>query len=311
MDQIIAATEPSGLRETLPIAVREFTEAAISANTRRAYRADLDHFLLWGGSVPSSAETIARYLSVHAERLSIATLARRLVSISKAHTSRGFPNPVTSDLVHLTMRGIRRVHGKPQRQSAALLVQDVRRMIAGFGDNPTDLRDRALILIGFAGALRRSELRAINCSDIARVPHGLLIQITRSKTDQEGNGRKIGIPYGRTVACPVLALEAWLARAQIGEGPIFRPIDRQGVIAETALSGEAVAHIIKRRAKAAGLDPTRYSGHSLRAGLATSAAEAGVPTWKIKAQTGHRSDAVLSRYIRDGEMFIQNAASVL
>jgi integrase len=166
-------------------------------------------------------------------------------------------------------------------------------------------------LIGFAGGFRRSELVGLVRSDIETVRQGLIVSIRRSKTDQEGQGRKLGIPYGRTRWCPVAALEAWLAISGIEQGPLFRPVDRHGRIYADRLSGEAVSLVVKERVKEAGIDPEGYSGHSLRAGLATSAAGVGVSTWKIKAQTGHASDAMLSRYIRDGEMFSQNAAGAL
>jgi len=179
-------------------------------------------------------------------------------------------------------------------------------MVSGLGNGLRDCRNRALLLIGFAGAFRRSELVAINIIDIERAPEGIVITLRRSKTDQGGEGRRVGIPYAHGSVCPVKALDAWLAGSGIDGGPIFRPIDRHGHIGSNALSGEAVALIVKERAEAASLDPALYSGHSLRAGLATSAAIAGVPSWKIRGQTGHASDAMLKRYIRDGELFAGN-----
>jgi integrase len=128
---------------------------------------------------------------------------------------------------------------------------------------------------------------------------------------QEGVGRKIGIPFGRTIHCPVRALEAWLAAAQIEDGPVFRPVDRHGRISAGRLSGEVVSLIVRDRMAVAGFDPQGYSGHSLRAGFATSATRAGVSTFKIRQQTGHASDAMLSRYVRDGELFLGNASSAL
>ena len=140
---------------------------------------------------------------------------------------------------------------------------------------------------------------------------GIVVHLRRSKTDQDGEGRKIGIPFGRGRWCPVAALDAWLAASGITEGAIFRPVDRHGHVQPARLSGEAVSLVVRERVAAAGLDPARYSGHSLRAGLATSAAQAGVPTWRIRSQTRHASDAMLARYIRDGELFTENAAGVL
>ena len=158
---------------------------------------------------------------------------------------------------------------------------------------------------------RRSELAANNCTDIESVRQGVVIHVRRSKTDQEGIGRKIGIPHGRTRWCPVTALNDWLECARIEDGPVFRPVDRHGRVQGQRLSGEAVSLVIKERVAAVGLEPNEFSGHSLRAGLATSAAAAGVSSWKIRQQTGHASDAMLARYIRDGEMFVDNAAAQL
>ena len=169
----------------------------------------------------------------------------------------------------------------------------------------------ALLLIGFAGAFRRSELIAINCTDLSFVEQGLVIHIRRSKTDQTGEGRKVAIPYARGRHCPVLALKHWLSTAGISDGPIFRAITRHGHVQPSALSTEAVALIVKKRAQAIGLDPSQFSGHSLRAGLATSAAQAGVSAHKIQQQTGHKSIEMLSRYIRDANIFVDNAGSIL
>jgi integrase len=254
---------------------------------------------------------LASYLAEHAELLCVATVARRLVSIGKAHTTQGMPNPASTDLVRHLMRGLRRVYGRPQRQVAPAIKEDVLAMCAKLGNRPKDIRDRALILIGFAGAFRRSELCEINCNSISWTQAGIVILQARSKTDQEGEGRKVAIPFARGAVCPVNALKDWLEVSSISEGPIFRPVDRHGEICAGALSGDAVAMVVKQCAARAGLDPAIYSGHSLRAGLATSAAAAGVQSWKIRAQTGHKSDAMLARYIRDGELFRDNAAGAI
>ncbi len=174
-----------------------------------------------------------------------------------------------------------------------------------------DARDRALLLIGFAGGFRRSEIVGLNCDDVERVRQGLVITLRRSKTDQEGAGRKVGIPFGRTRHCPVLALDQWLAISGIEAGPVFRPVNRHGRVSSERLSGEAVSLIVKERVAADSIDPTGYSGHSLRAGFATSAAQAGVSMLKIRSQTGHASDGMLARYVRAGELFLDNAVGSL
>ncbi len=308
MDELVFQNR---LETTLGPLVKTYVHAAVSDNTRRAYRSDLRHFLDWGGTIPALDGVLAEYLAQHAGTLSVATLARRVASISKAHTAKGLPNPARSELVRSTLRGIRRAHGRPQRRAQPLTKEGLFSVLAETGDGLKDARDRALLLIGFAGAFRRSELIAIDYTDIESVKQGVVIHLHRSKTDQEGTGRKIGIPHGRTRWCPVTALSDWMERAGIVEGPIFRPMDRHGKVGDQRLSSEAVSLVIKERVAAVGLDPADYSGHSLRAGLATSAAAAGVSSWKIRQQTGHASDAMLARYIRDGELFVDNAAGAL
>jgi integrase len=214
-------------------------------------------------------------------------------------------------LVKAVLRGIKRRNGSAQNEARPLLRDDLLLVLDAMGDGLKDARDKALLLLGFAGGFRRSELVGIDRPDIEAVRQGIIIHLRRSKTDQDGAGRTIGIPHGRTRWCPVSALDQWLFLSGIIDGAVFRPIDRHGTMGTERLSGEAVSLVVKGRVRAAGIDPAGYSGHSLRAGLATSAAQVGVPAWKIRAQTGHASDAMLSRYIRDGGLFIDNAAGAL
>jgi site-specific recombinase XerD len=305
VEQLTTPTPP-----TISPSVTDYLRASLSDNSRRAYRADLEHFLSWGGTIPATPEMIAVYLAAHAEQHAVATLARRLVSIGKAHTAQALPSPTGTELVKATMRGIRRTHGSAQRQVAPAVREDVLAMVAGLvGVKGT--RDKALLLIGFAGAFRRSELVSLTVADIEQGKQGLVVQLIRSKTDQEGRGRKVAIPFARGVVCPVVALQHWLEVAEITEGPIFRAVNRHGVISNAGLTPQAVALVVKERAQAVGLDPKKYAGHSLRAGLVTSAAQLGVSSWKIRAQTGHRSEAMLSRYIRDANIFVDNAAGAV
>jgi integrase len=289
--------------------VLHFIEAATAPNTRRAYDSDLKHFLSWGGSLPASPDVIARYLAAHATTHVVATLARRLVAIRRAHALQGLPDPVRSELVRLTFRGIRRAHGRPQRRAAALATEEMAAIVASLCDSVRDARDRALLLVGFAGAFRRSELSRIDRKSIERTPRGIIVTIPKSKTDQEGQGRQVAIPCGRNDICPVRALDQWLELSRITEGLVFRPVTRRGIVLPSQLSGDSIAQIIKHRVKAIGLDQARYSGHSLRAGFVTSAATAGAPAWSIKAQTGHASDALVGRYIRLSDPFADNVVS--
>ena len=296
--------------------VRGYLDAARSENTHRAYAADWRHFAAWCAAherpaLPAEAATLVLYLTAHAEALKISTLQRRLVSIAQAHRAAGLPTPTADAGVASVWRGIRRRVGTAQVGKAALLTDDVRAMVTALPATTGGIRDRALLLVGFAGALRRSELVALDVADVELVRDGAIITVRRSKTDQEGQGRKVGIPRGKHAAtCPVRALTAWLERLD-GSGPIFRAVDRLGRIRPTRLSDQDVARIVKRAAVAAGLDPSRYAGHSLRAGLATSAAAAGVEERAIMQQTGHKSVTVARRYIRDGNLFRGNAAAAV
>jgi integrase len=294
------------LRERLQPYIDEATAPA----TRKAYRNDLAHFREWGGTVPATIETVAAYLATFGEQLSPATLQRRLSAISRAHDTLQLPNPVKTELVRLTMRGIRRKRGTAQRQVRPLVKEDILLILAGMGDGLKATRDAALLLVGFCGAFRRSELVGLNVEDMEFVLQGVVVTLRHSKTDQEGHGRKIGIPRGRGHICPVRSLQAWLVEGGITTGSLFRPIDRHGNCADSRLTDQSVAHIIKARAAEVGLKADDLSGHSLRAGLATSAAQHGIPTHKIRQQTGHASDAMLTRYIRDGDLFNGNAASL-
>jgi integrase len=291
--------------------IGSYVQAGTSLATRRAYRLDLEHYLAWGGILPSVDEQIAAYLVAHAGTLKIATLARRLAAISAWHEALGARNPVGSALIRATLRGIRRKHGVAQLQAKPLLRADLFALLETMGGALKDDRDRAILLIGFAGGFRRSELTALDLGDLGRDPRGLIITIRRSKTDQDGHGRKIGIPVGRSRWCPVHSFDRWREASNIQAGPLFRPINRHGQLSSTRLSGAAVCSVIKERLQAAGYDPRGFSGHSLRAGFVTCAAQVGVPSFKIRQQTGHASDAMLSRYIRDGELFLGNAAGAL
>jgi integrase len=296
--------------QNAPTAVQELLHASISDNTRRAYRSDLSHFLAWGGSIPAQPEMVATYLAEWASRLSVAALTRRVASISRAHTSQGLKSPTRSDLVMATLKGIRRTYGVAQHQVTPILREDLLAMVSDLS-GPKGVRDRALLLLGFAGAFRRSELVSLDVEDLEFVDRGLVINLRRSKTDQEGQGRKLAIPFARGAMCPVRATREWLDNAGITEGPVFRCLHRSEGISATRLSSNAVAEVIKKRVSQIGLDPSKYSGHSLRAGLITSAARLGVSVWKIKAQSGHRSEAMVGRYVRDEDLFNNNAAGAV
>jgi len=217
--------------------VRTYVRDSVSANTRRAYKTDLEHFAAWGETIPCGPEAVASYLAEHADTLAVSTLKRRLAAISVAHEARGHGSPTSSKIVKATMRGIQRTKSTAQRQAKPILVEDLMRIMAMLGDGPKDVRDKALLLIGFAGGFRRSELVAINCNDIKLVRQGMTVTIRRSKTDQTGEGRTIGIPFARGRYCPVRTLETWRDMTGISDGPLFRPVTRHGKIEKNRLSG--------------------------------------------------------------------------
>ena len=210
------------------------------------------------------------------------------------------------------VQGIRRTLGVAPSQKAPLLADQLKSVLKELPTGLIGLRDRALLLIGFGGAFRRSELVGLDVGDVVFGERGLEVLIRRSKTDQEGAGRKIGIPSARkTEHCPVVALKGWLDAGAISSGPIFREINRHARVGGGRLSDRGVALIVKRSVERAGLEPKDFAGHSLRAGLVTSAAIEGKSMTAIMKQTGHRSVAMVTRYVRDATLFNDNAAEGL
>jgi site-specific recombinase XerD len=315
VEQRIVAVEISAITPIDAARTRAYIDAATAPNTRRAYRSDWEHFARWCAahgflSLPATPETVALYLGALASVAKVSTVQRRLTAIAKAHRAAGHETPTKSEVVHLTMRGIRRTHGVAPTQKAPAVLADLRAMLAVLPDNLIGTRDRAILLLGFAGAFRRSELVALDVGDLGFGERGLTITLRRSKGDQEGEGVKKGIPFGRHgLTCPVTATRDYMDMSRVTGGPLFRSVNRHGQIGEDRLGDKAVALVVKRAALAAGLDPTKYAGHSLRAGLATSAAAGGAQERDIMRQTGHRSVQMLRRYIRDGELFRDNAAA--
>jgi site-specific recombinase XerD len=315
--ELTVSTQPTsteiGPLSDLANRAKEFVHSSKATNTVRAYRSDWAHFDSWckahgQSSLPATPETVALYVTDLSSTHKTATVTRRISAISQGHQMAGFDTPTGSAKVRLVMAGIRRTNGTAQAAKTPVLVDELRRMIARLPNNLLGVRDRVLLLIGFCGAFRRSELVALDAADAAITRDGLVVTLRRSKTDQEGQSRKIGIPYGSHVeTCPVRSLQDWLEKSGITEGPLFRPIDRFGKMASIRLSSAAVADVVKRYAAAVGLNATDFAGHSLRSGLATSAAMAGASERSIMAQTGHKSVTTVRRYIRDGSLFRENA----
>ncbi|WP_245629137.1 site-specific integrase [Alicyclobacillus shizuokensis] len=295
---------------------RAYVRSSKAPNTVRAYQSDWRAFIGWCeeqglSSLPAEPDTIALYMTYMAETgHKTSTIGRRIISIGLAHKAKGYASPTSSETVKTVWRGIRNTHGVAVSPKSPVLIEDLRRMIRQTPHNLLGLRDRALLLIGFAGAFRRSELVSLYVEDVEFTREGLTITLRRSKTDQEGEGRKVGIPYGSHVeTCPVRTLQSWLQSAGIVSGPLFRRVDKAGRVGVDRLCDKTVARVVKKYIQAIGLDADEYAGHSLRAGLATSAAMAGAPERAIMAQTGHKSVNMVRRYIRDGNLFRENAAA--
>jgi integrase len=296
---------------------REFARHSKAENTLRGYRADWRAFCTWCDShslcpLPALAETVASYIAECAGWLKVGSIQRRLNAIAEAHKAVGLESPTHHAMVTNTMKGIRRTLGAAPTQKAPTLTDDIRAMIDATDAGIIGARDRALVLLGFAGAFRRSELVALDVEDCIFGKDGLTVTLRRSKTDQDGQGRKVGIPYGSNPeTCPVRTVQTWLEQACINSGPLFRSLNRHGQVQPGRLSGIDVARVVKKLAERAGLDAAKYAGHSLRAGHATSAAIAGATERSIMNQTGHRSVQMVRRYIRDGSLFRDNSAGKL
>lgn len=286
-----------------------------SENTKRGQRSDWADFVAWcekyrRPSLPASADTVAYYLADRSDDLKTSTLKRRLATISEAHRTAGFESPTKQAQVKYVWAGICREKGVAQAHMKPTLTKHIKAMVEHLPDSLLGARDRALILLGYAGAMRRSELVGLDATDLAMSDEGLVVMIRKSKTDQMGAGRKIGIPFGEhPETCPVNAVQAWIDAAYIDEGPLFRSVNKHGHVSNARLSDQVVADVVKRSLLAAGKSARKYAAHSLRAGLITQAAMAGVSERAIQDQSGHKSLSVMRRYIRDGSLFRENAAA--
>ena len=316
--ELVPAAEQLSAGPVAPLSgtARSYASEASAENTRRAYRAAWGDFVAWCEAaghayLPAAPEVVGSFLAERASTHKVASLTMRLVAIGQAHRLAGHRLDAQHPAIRETMKGIRRRHGTAPAKKAAADVAVMRDALSELAklEGPRALRDRALLLVGFAGALRRSELVALDVADLRCVPEGMVLTLRRRKTDQDGRGTEIAIPYGQSErTCPVLALRAWLA-ARIASGPIFVSINRYGTIGTKRLSPIDVARVVKAAVEAAGADPKDFAGHSLRSGFITSAARAGVAERHIQNQSGHRSLPVLRGYIRRGSLFVDNAAA--
>lgn len=294
---------------------RTYARNARAANTLHSYAADLKRFDAWCEAqglcpLPAAPQTVGLYLAARADAgKKVATIGRELAAISQAHVRAGFESPRRDRHVVEVFKGIRNTLGVAQRRVAPVLVPELRAMVRELRPGLIGVRDRALLTLGFAGALRRSELVALCVEDLDWTREGLTFRLRRRKNNQEGKEKPpTGIPFGaNAVTCPVRALRAWLDAANITDGPIFRRVDRHGK-ARGTLSDEAVALVIKHYAEAAGLAAERFSGHSLRRGLVTQSHRQGKSLATIKDHGGWSSVRALEPYI-ESDPFEDNAAA--
>lgn len=297
---------------------QRYMRQARARHTLRAYRADWRRFEEWCRrrevvACPASVESVILYLTEEAQTLKVSTLRRRLSSLAQAHRAAGLESPTEAAAVRLLLSGIRREKGSASRGRRPILVADLEAMLKALPAGVLGLRDRALLLTGFAGAFRRSELVALDWRDLDFQAEGVVVTVRRSKTDQEGQGRRVAIPRSaKAQRCPVRALLEWRAAClpaatEEGGGAVFRGFAAKLRLLPGRLSDKAVSRIIKRSLAACGRDASEYSGHSLRSGFVTAAAMGGAPEHAIMNQTGHRSAATLRRYIREANLFAQNA----
>jgi site-specific recombinase XerD len=314
---VIEPTEnlPAALGPDLAAAV-DLAKAEKALSTRKAYGTDFRIFKAWCdgkgvSSLPASPETVAAFLAHETGNgTKPSTLGRRIAAIRYAHKLAHLDTPTDSEAVKATLRGIRRTFGGANVRKAPAVAAKMHSMVATAPDRLSGLRDRALLLLGFAGAFRRSELVALDVADVAEAKTGLLITIRRSKTDQEGEGVAIAIAKG-DIACPAQALREWLDAAGIETGPIFRPINKAGMVAQERLTDRSVANIVKAYAERAGFDASTFSGHSLRSGFLTSAAAKGASIFKMMDVSRHKSVDTLRGYVRDAELFKDHAGAGL
>jgi len=292
-------------------AARTYAERSLSDSTRRGYARDLAAFQVWCQAravtaLPAAPQTLAAYLADLTLTDRPATIGRKVAAIAVAHRDAGLESPTEHGMVKRTLAGIRRDKGTAQHQKAALLVNDLRRILAPLGTSLLDRRDRALLLLGFAAALRRSELVALRVADVRFEEEGLVLTLRRSKTNQEGRLETIAVAYGSDAGtCPVRAVRACLGAAGLVDGPLFVGLTPQGGLRTTPLGDRMVAHVVKRRCKATGINPEEVAGHSLRRGFATAAARAKKPDRMIKRHGRWKSTAMLDRYIEDGTELVK------
>jgi site-specific recombinase XerD len=287
-------------------------------NTLRAYKSDFNDFSLFcvqNGfkSLPSKPKIVSLYLTyLSSKDIKMSTLKRRLVSIGVVHKLKGHYLDTKHPSIIENIMGIKRRKGSVQKGKKPILINDLKIIINAIDKQKKDeikkIRDRSIILIGFSGGFRRNEIVSLDYDDLDFVIEGLKITLKRSKTDQFGEGTLKGLPYfDNSQYCPVLSLKKWIETSNINSGPLFRRFSKGSKLTDHRLTDQTVALLIKKYLNLAGIDSKNYSGHSLRSGFATSAAESGAEERTIMAMTGHKSTEMVRRYIKEANLFKNNA----
>ena len=287
-------------------------------NTIRAYKSDFNDFSLFCvkngfNSLPSEPKMVSLYLThLSSKSVKISTLKRRLVSIGVIHKLKGHYLDTKHPSIIENLMGIKRRKGSIQKGKKPLLINVLRKLIDVIDYQKSEkikkLRNRSIILVGFSGGFRRNEIVSLDYNDLDFVSEGLKIRLKRSKTDQFGEGTVKGLPYFDNIQyCPVVSIKNWLEISKIKSGPLFRRFKKGSNLSENRLTDQTVALLIKEYLQLAGIDSKNYSGHSLRSGFATTAAEAGVEERSIMAMTGHKSSEMVRRYIKEANLFKNNA----
>ena len=287
-------------------------------NTVRAYKSDFNDFELFCAkngfkSLPSDPKIVSLYLThLSTKDAKMSTLKRRLVSIGVIHKLKGYYLDTKHPSIIENIMGIKRRKGSIQLSKKPILISSLKEIINAIDDQDKEeikkFRDRSIILIGFSGGFRRNEIVSLDYDDLDFVPEGLKINLRRSKTDQFGEGFTKALPYFDSVQyCPVVSLKKWIEISKITSGAVFRRFSRGSKLSENRLTDQTVALLIKEYLKLTGKDSKNYSGHSLRSGFATSAAESGAEERNIMAMTGHKSTEMVRRYIKEANLFKNNA----
>ncbi|MGE8128943.1 site-specific integrase [Methylobacterium sp. NPDC080182] len=307
----------SGLPAEAMALVQSYQRASKASSTVRAYTTDAKVFQAWcdrhgAAAIPARPETVAAFIVAEAEAgRAASTISRRLAAIKYAHKLAKAPDPTDDEAVRAVLKGARRKVGVAPNQKAAATVDILQMLLAQTPQTLAGKRDKALLALGFAGALRRSELVALDVEDLVQAPEGLRVRIRKAKTDQEGRGAEIAIPHGRYVR-PVALVWDWLDAAGIATGPVFRPVSRSGNVRQgesVRLTDRSVANILQSYCTAAGLDASTFGAHSLRAGYITTAAERGADLTRIMDQSRHRDPKTVVSYIRRANLFKDHSGS--